>query len=83
LLEKKFKDVSIDNPEYLLSFPDHIRKTIYALIVLGGKANSDEVADITKRTRAAESGYMNQLVARGELVKRREGRKVYFMLLKR
>jgi len=61
----------------LLSLPDHLRKTAVSLCRLE-KATADEVAGQTKRARAVESGYLNQLVTMGYLKKEREGRKAYF-----
>ena len=61
----------------LLSLPDHLRKTAVNLCKLG-QATADEVAEQTKRARAVESGYLNQLVLMGYLKKERRGRKAYF-----
>lgn len=61
----------------LLSLPDHLRKTAVTLCKLE-KATADEVSEQTKRARAVESGYLNQLVVMGYLKKQREGRKAYF-----
>jgi len=61
----------------LLSLPDHLRKTAVTLCKLE-KATADEVAEQTKRARAVESGYLNQLVVMGYMKKEREGRKAYF-----
>ena len=65
--------------DVLLSLPDHLRKTAMAI---SGKpsATADEIADVTKRTRAAESDYLNQLVKMGYISKKREGRMVYFQV---
>ena len=41
-------------------------------------ATAEEVAEQTKRARAVESGYLNQLVLMGYLKKERRGRKAYF-----
>lgn len=65
----------------LLSLPDHLRKTAVNLCKLG-KATAEEVAEHTKRARAVESGYLNQLVLMGYLKKEREGRKAYFFVEK-
>ena len=43
-----------------------------------GRATADEVAEQTKRARAVESAYLNQLVLMGYLKKERVGRKAYF-----
>ncbi|MCW4016654.1 MAG: transcriptional regulator [Candidatus Bathyarchaeota archaeon] len=61
----------------LLSLPDHLRKTAVTLCKLE-KATADEVSEQTKRARAVESGYLNQLVVMGYMKKEREGRKAYF-----
>jgi response regulator of citrate/malate metabolism len=63
----------------LLSLPDHLRKTAVTLCKLE-KATADEVAEQTRRARAVESGYLNQLVIMGYLKKQREGRKAYFFV---
>lgn len=63
----------------LLSLPDHLRKTAVSLCKLE-KATADEVAEQTKRARAVESGYLNQLVVMGYLKKERQGRKAYFFV---
>ena len=65
----------------LLSLPDHLRKTAIALCKLG-EATADEVAENTKRARAVESGYLNQLVIMGYLKKERRGRQTYFFVEK-
>lgn len=61
----------------LLSLEDHLRKT--AMVVSeSGSVTAEEVAEKTGRTRAAESDYLNQLVKRRYLSKKRKGRTVYF-----
>ena len=61
----------------LLSMPDHLRKTYMAACRVG-PASAKEVAQQTKRARAVESGYLNQLVNMEYLKKEQKGRKVYF-----
>jgi uncharacterized protein (DUF1015 family) len=63
----------------LLSMPDHLRKTAMTLCRLG-RATADEIAQQTKRARAVESAYLNQLVIMGYLKKERNGRKAYFFV---
>jgi tRNA pseudouridine-54 N-methylase len=65
----------------LLSLPDHLRKTAVTLCKLD-QATADEVATQTKRARAVESGYLNQLVLMGYVKKERRGRKAYFYVEK-
>jgi predicted transcriptional regulator len=65
----------------LLSLPDHLRKTAITLCKIG-EATADQVAEQTKRARAVESGYLNQLVIMGYLKKERRGRKAYFYVEK-
>lgn len=63
----------------LLSMPDHLRKTAMTLCRMG-RATADEIAGQTRRARAVESAYLNQLVIMGHLKKEREGRKAYFFV---
>ena len=65
----------------LLSLPDHLRKTALTICKLGN-ATAEEVAEQTKRARAVESGYLNQLVLMTYLKKERKGRKAYFFVEK-
>ena len=76
------REIPEDLPEALdvmtlLSLPDHLRKTAVTLCKLE-KATADEVSEQTKRARAVESGYLNQLVIMGYMKKERQGRKAYF-----
>jgi hypothetical protein len=63
----------------LLSMPDHLRKTAMTLCRMG-RATADEISAQTKRARAVESAYLNQLVIMGYLKKERNGRKAYFFV---
>jgi hypothetical protein len=63
----------------LLSMPDHLRKTAMS-ICRCGRATAEEIAEQTKRARAVESAYLNQLVIMGYLKKERKGRKAYFFI---
>lgn len=65
----------------LLSMPDHLRKTAMS-ICRCSKATAEEIAQQTKRARAVESAYLNQLVIMGYLKKERKGRKAYFFIEK-
>jgi hypothetical protein len=71
-------DVSLDVMT-LLSMPDHLRKTAMT-ICRCGRATAEEIAEQTKRARAVESAYLNQLVIMGYLKKERKGRKAYFYI---
>jgi len=63
----------------LLKLPDHLRKTMVALSkLIEGRA--DEVASITGRARAIESGYLNQLVRLGYVKKIRKKHQIYFTI---
>jgi ArsR family transcriptional regulator, lead/cadmium/zinc/bismuth-responsive transcriptional repressor len=63
----------------LLSMPDHLRKTAM-VICRCSRATAEEIAEQTKRARAVESAYLNQLVIMGYLKKERKGRKAYFFI---
>ena len=80
--ERKQEFMVQDLPEALdvmtlLSLPDHLRKTAVSICKLG-RATADDVSEQTKRARAVESGYLNQLVLMNYLKKERKGRKAYF-----
>ena len=78
-VEIKETEVSILDAAVLLRFPDHLRKTMIALSkVIDGRA--DEVANITGRARAIESGYLNQLVRMGYVKKMRRKHQIYFSI---
>ncbi len=81
-LQKHSSKVNLDIPDVLdvmtlLSLPDHLRKTAITLCKLE-QATAEEVAEQTRRARAVESSYLNQLVMMGYLKKERRGRKAYF-----
>lgn len=61
----------------LLTLSDHLRKTAMTICKLG-KATASDVSKETKRARAVESSYLNQLVGMGHLKRERKGRDVYF-----
>jgi SMC interacting uncharacterized protein involved in chromosome segregation len=63
----------------LLSMPDHLRKTAMS-ICRCNRATAEEISEQTKRARAVESAYLNQLVFMGYLKKERKGRKAYFFI---
>jgi hypothetical protein len=63
----------------LLSMPDHLRKTAMT-ICRCSRATAEEISEQTKRARAVESAYLNQLVFMGYLKKERKGRKAYFYI---
>lgn len=63
----------------LLSMPDHLRKTAM-VICRCSRATAEETSEQTKRARAVESAYLNQLVIMGYLKKERKGRKAYFYI---
>lgn len=67
------------NISILLRLPDHLRKTMLALAKLV-EARADEVAEITQRARAIESGYLNQLVRLGYVKKVRRKHQIYFTI---
>lgn len=81
-LQKHSSKVNLEIPDVLdvmtlLSLPDHLRKTAITLCKLE-QATAEEVAKQTRRARAVESSYLNQLVLMGYLKKERRGRKAYF-----
>lgn len=85
-LEKRLKLIEdfitkYRKPLLLLPLPDHLRKTMIVLCNLH-YVTADDVAEQTKRARAVESNYLNQLYRSGrfKIEKERIGQKVYFIL---
>lgn len=78
-LQNRQLGVRASVPTTLASLPDHLRKTAYAIATMG-EATAKQVASETRRTRAAESDYLNQLASRGFLKKQRKRRDVYFQV---
>jgi len=71
------EDLKVLDAMTLLSLPDHLRKTAVVVCRLR-RATADEVSNETKRARAVESSYLNQLVVMGHMKRERKGRDVYF-----
>ncbi len=63
----------------LLSLPDHLRKSAIALATLG-EGTATDISKETARVRAVESDYLNQLVSKGLIKKKRKARDVYFYI---
>ncbi len=76
-LQTRIASRGLPTPNTLSSLPEHLRKTAIAITTLG-QATAEQVATKTRRTRAAESDYLNQLTDRGILKKERIGREVEF-----
>jgi hypothetical protein len=64
----------------LFSLPDNLRKT-YLIVASEGECNATQVSDLTGRSRAIESSYLNQLVRMGCLAKRRNSKTLHFYIL--
>ena len=78
------KSVSNWNPQPLevpaddlLQLPDHLRQT-YLTVTSRGESEATVVSNITGRSRAIESNYLNQLARMGWLNKRRVSKTIYF-----
>jgi len=54
----------------LLGLPDHLRKTLI-VAEIQGRVTAQDVAEQTRRARAVESAYLNQLAVMGFLEKTR------------
>jgi hypothetical protein len=64
----------------LLSLPDNLRKT-YLIIASKGECSAKRVSDLSGRSRAIESSYLNQLVRMGWLTKHRDSKTMHFRLI--
>lgn len=67
-------------PHVQMKASNHLATTLIALKGLNKPSTASEVAAITCKVRAVESGYLNQLCNMGLVVKQRVGRKVLFKL---
>lgn len=76
---KQFDIVDSMDVMTLLSLPDHLRTTATTLFEIG-PATAEEISVVTKKERAVESNYLNQLVRMDHVEKYRTGRKVYFQI---
>jgi hypothetical protein len=65
----------------LFSLPDNLRKT-YLIVASKGECNATEVSNLTGRSRAIESSYLNQLTRMGWLTKRRNSKTLNFRVHK-
>lgn len=63
----------------LLKLPDSLRQSMFAMDKLK-EASAYEVAEVTGRSRSAESFHLNQLERMGCLLKFRRGKKIYFRI---
>jgi len=82
-LEKKMKpQPQTINKNGLLDLPDHLRDT-YLAVLQSGKATATQVSQITRKARAVESNYANQLTLAGWLYKTKEGHKTFFVTINR
>lgn len=63
----------------LTPLPDHLRKTAMGLLKIG-HGTAGDVSRYTKRARAVESGYLNQLERQGFVTSLREGRRKVFSI---
>jgi predicted transcriptional regulator len=61
----------------LFSLPDHLRKT-YLVVASRGECSATQVSNVTGRSRANESSYLNQLARMGWLTKRRDSKTLHF-----
>ena len=61
-----------------IALPEHLYTTWCTLKKIGEKATSEEIASVTHKSRAVESGYLNQLVILEVCKKYHIHRKVYF-----
>ena len=66
----------------LLSLPDNLRKT-YLIVTSEGECSATRVSDLTGRSRAIESSYLNQLVRMGWLTKHRNSKTLHFRTIER
>ncbi len=64
----------------IISLPDHLRKTCL-IVASKGECSAVHVSNLTGRSRAIESTYLNQLMRMGWLKKRKISRVAVFRLV--
>jgi len=64
----------------LFSLSDHLRKT-YLTVMSKGQCSATEVSNLSGRSRAMESNYLNQLARMGWLTKRKDSKTTRFCLI--
>ena len=64
----------------LLSLPDNLRKT-YMTVASKGECSATQVSNLTGRSRAIESSYLNQLARMGWLTRHRDSKRIHFCLI--
>jgi hypothetical protein len=72
----------INTTNRILELPEHLQKTYVATIRLG-LVNADVVAEETRRCRAIESSYLNQLVTLGFLTKMPRSKRIQWFSISR
>jgi DNA-binding transcriptional ArsR family regulator len=78
-IEKRVKILEALSLTYkqVSGLPNHLLTTLITIYKLG-PTTASQVADETKKERAVESAYLNQLATMGYLRKERKGKKVHF-----
>jgi len=66
--------------EAMAALPDSLRKSLQALIDLGGQATALQVAQKTNRTRPVECVRLNQLALMKLVEKHKDGKKIVYRL---
>jgi hypothetical protein len=65
--------VTVEFANKILKLPAHLQKTIIALAKMG-RGDATDISSATRRARALESSYLNQLVLLGYVGSERVGR---------
>ncbi|MFX1284529.1 MAG: winged helix-turn-helix domain-containing protein [Promethearchaeota archaeon] len=64
--------------DILTQIPHHLRDTFQTILKRDKGASASEISKETGKSRSLESDYLNQLVDRGFVVKKRRGKRVLF-----
>lgn len=62
----------------LLDLPAYLQKTMLTVVDMGKPCTAMIVAEKTRKARAMESKYLNELAWQGLLLRSKKGRRVYF-----
>jgi hypothetical protein len=70
--------VTVITNDTLLNLPQHLQKTLRAILQLNTPCTASDIHTITGRARAIESKNANELVCMGILIKHREHQRMIF-----
>ena len=78
-IRRQVLETDVKNSKSLFGLPDHLRKTALGLMKIG-QGTANDVSKHTRRARAVESDYLNQLERQGFVTSFRKSREKFFSI---